>query len=145
MVAYQLLHQERRSWKTEVFIIYGPTGTGKTSAAWAMAPQAYLLPPQQSSSGTGWWDGYNGEADIIIDEFYGWLRYSFMLQLLDRYPLRVEFKGGSYNFVGRRIILTSNQPPSAWYDPTKYAYPPLERRFDYIYEMKNDVTIRHKP
>jgi len=142
---WQLLHQGRRNWPMEIIVIYGPTGTGKTSAAWQSAPEAYLLPPQQSASGTGWWDGYNGESDIIIDEFYGWLRYSFLLQLLDRYPLRVETKGGSVNFVGRRVFMTSNHPPSSWYDPLKFSWAPLERRITKIFEMKNDVTIRHKP
>lgn len=129
---WRLLHQVRREWEMEVWVLYGPTGTGKTQGAWAAAPEAFLLPPGHTSGGVGWWDGYDGQADIIIDEFYGWLKYSFMLQLLDRYPLRVETKGGSVQFVSRRIFLTSNKPPTEWYDPDKFAYAPLERRLTRI-------------
>lgn len=69
---------------------------------------------------------------MIIDEFYGWLRYSFLLQLLDRYPIRIEYKGGSVEFTSRRIILTSNKAPQDWYDKDKFPYPPIERRLTKI-------------
>ena len=65
---------------------------------------------------------------MIIDEFYGWLRYSFLLTLLDRYPIRIEYKGGSAEFVSRRVIITSNKAPQDWYDQDKFPFPPIERR-----------------
>ncbi len=137
--AYRLLHAVRRRWPMEVTVYWGPTGTGKSQAAWARYPEAFLLPPQQSSSGCGWWDGYDGHEDIIVDEFYGWLRYSFMLQLLDRYPLRVETKGGSVEFVGRRICFTSNKAPTEWYDENKFDYAPLRHRITKIYKYQANM------
>lgn len=139
---WRVLNTPRRNWKPQVWVFYGPTGTGKTQAAWSMAPDAFLLSPQQSSSGTGWWDGYDGHENVIVDEFYGWLRWNFLLQLLDRYPLRVECKGGSHEFVGKRIIFTSNKPPSVWYDPVKIDWSPLKRRIDFLYECLPDVWNR---
>jgi len=50
-----------------------------------------------------------------------------MLQLLDRYPLRVEVKGSSVPFVSRRIIITSNASPDEWY-PNIRDRTPLMRR-----------------
>lgn len=141
---WRLLNTDRRSWKPEVIVIHGPTGTGKTQAAWLMAPSAYVLPPQQASSGVGWWCGYDLHADVIIDEFYGWLRYNFMLQLLDRYPLRLETKGGSVECVARRFILTSNKAPEQWYDTDKHPYPPLYRRISSIYFADQDVFYKQK-
>lgn len=123
----------------QVVVLYGESGTGKSWTADAMAPDAFRLPPQQSHSGTGWWDGYDGESDIIIDEFYGQLRWSFMLQLLDRYPLRVESKGGSVNFVGRRLIFTSNKAPWDWYDREKVVdQTPLKRRVSKVWHFTFD-------
>lgn len=141
---WRILNAERRTWKPEVIVIHGPTGTGKTQAAWHMAPDAYVLPPQQASSGVGWWCGYDLHADVIIDEFYGWLRYNFMLQLLDRYPLRLESKGGSVECVARRFILTSNKAPEQWYDGDKYPYPPLYRRIDSIFYADQDAFYKQK-
>lgn len=142
---WRLLNVQRRFWKPEVYVFHGPTGTGKTRAAWQIAgEEAYILTPQQAASGVGWWDGYDLHEDVIIDEFYGWLRYSFLLQLLDQYPIRVEFKGGSVEFVARRIFLTSNKRPEDWYDSEKFPYPPLYRRIDHIYQCDDEVFTKTK-
>lgn len=126
-----------------VIVLYGDTETGKSWAAGSMAPDAYKLPPQQSSTGCGWWDAYDGESSIIIDEYYGWLRWSFLLQLLDRYSLRVETKGGSCQFVGKEVIFTSNKPPWHWYDREKIPEQgPLRRRLTAIYHCEKDLVTK---
>lgn len=46
-------------------LFVGPTGTGKSYRAWQEAGfDAYSKSPT-----TKWWDGYKGEANVIIDEF----------------------------------------------------------------------------
>lgn len=136
---YRLLNIGQRDWEMRCDIFYGPPGTGKSAAAHAIDPEAFRLPPQQTSSGCGWWDGYDGQETVIIDEFYGQLRWGFLLQLLDRYPLRVEYKGGSVPFVGRRVIFTSNKPPWEWYDYSKFDCGPLKRRITRIYHCVDNV------
>lgn len=87
-----------------------------------MAPDAFWVPP---ASSTGqWWCHYDGEDDVIYDEFYGQLPYSMLLRLLDSTPLRLPTKGGSVNFVARRLIITSNKEPWHWY--SKEAVPDLQ-------------------
>lgn len=111
---YVTLIQQQRSWVTEAVVFWGPSGTGKSRRACEMAgPDAYWLP--KPNSGRAFWDGYVGQEIVVIDEFYGWLPYDFLLRLLDRYPLRVENKGSSVNFVSRKVIFTSNQCPVKWY------------------------------
>lgn len=51
----------------------------------------------------------------MVDEFYGWFSWDFMLRLCDRYPLSVETKGGAVQFVAKKIIFTSNDHPRDWY------------------------------
>lgn len=128
---YQILRQPRRSWKTEVTVIYGETGVGKSRLAQEKFPEAYWKEKGQ------WWDGYENHESVIIDEFYGWIPYHQLLRLLDRYPMTVEVKGGAVNFVPKHIILTSNQQPCRWYT---YDYPQLERRLDNIVEMTTLCT-----
>lgn len=41
---------------------WGSTGTGKTRGVRERFPEAYL------KSNTKWWDGYNGEDVVILDE-----------------------------------------------------------------------------
>jgi hypothetical protein len=103
-----------RTWVTEALVFWGPSGTGKSKRACEMAgDSSYWLP--KPNSGRAFWDGYVGQEVVVIDEFYGWLPFDFMLRLLDRYPLRVENKGSSVQFTSKRIIFTSNQCPVKWY------------------------------
>lgn len=86
-------------------------------------PNAYWKPYGE------WWDGYDGHEDVIIDDFYGWLKWSFLLNLLDRYPLMLPNKGGYCECKIKRIIITSNKSPEEWY-PSKEDKTPLLRRID---------------
>lgn len=101
----------KRDHKTDVFWYWGPTGTGKSYNAHQLAPDAYY-----KMGGNKWWDGYTGQPDVIIDDFRGDLcPFHELLRLFDRYPHRVEYKGGSINFVARRIYVTCNKPPEEVY------------------------------
>lgn len=110
---YQLLKTPPRSWKTEVEVLYGPTGVGKTRQANEEHPNAYFK--IRSNGNNNWWDGYINQEVVIVDEFYGWFSWDFMLRLCDRYPLMVETKGGAVQFVAKKIIFTSNDHPKEWY------------------------------
>lgn len=75
---------------------------------------------------------------VIIDEFYSWLRYDFFLRLTDRYPLQVETKGGSVQFVSRIIVVTSNTPPDAWY-PSIQDRGAFNRRIGAVFPFPDQV------
>jgi len=127
---YRRIKSARRRQMPEVIVLWGPTGTGKSHTANELAPDAYW------KSRSNWWDGYEGQSDVVIDEFYGWLPYDILLRITDKYPLILETKGGHVNWGVKRIIITSNKHPRDWYDSTKCPYEPLERRIskiDYLF------------
>ncbi|WGN90621.1 replication associated protein [Banfec circovirus 2] len=124
-----------RSWKTEVIVYSGPPGCGKSRLCFEMAPSAYWKPRGK------WWDGYDGHSDIILDDFYGWLPFDDLLRLCDRYPLRVETKGGTVQFVGKRILITSNKLPHEWYTDEVYNKDALFRRLDSVFYYEIDKFV----
>lgn len=97
-----------------VEIWYGEAGTGKTRGAYERHEQLYSL-EQSANASDVWFDGYEGEKVLLIDDFYGWIRFSFILKLLDGYRLKLPVKG-SYTWAEwDHIIITSNSAPWNWY------------------------------
>lgn len=112
---YRLLKATPRNFVTEVIVLQGPTGTGKSRWAMDNLPGAYW---KQRGN---WWDGYSNHEYVVIDEFYGWLPFDLLLRLCDRYPLQVETKGGQTNFCARKICITTNKEPPLWYKDVYFA------------------------
>lgn len=107
-----------RNWEMEIITLIGDTGTGKTRWAYENFPDLYSVPDTKSSG--CYWDGYEGQTTVLIDEMYG-SRFShgFLLRLLDRYPFQVPVHGGQVQFSSRRVIMTSNAHPAEWYSGLK--------------------------
>jgi len=99
--------------QVEVIVLYGTTGIGKTWSAFAHWPALYRT--SYTGSDIKWWDGYDGEDTILLDEFEGQIPIVKLLQICDPYPLRLEIKGGWTAARWTRVIITSNIPPTSWY------------------------------
>lgn len=100
--------------KPSITIYWGPSGTGKTRRAISENPGAYILTKPRDGKGV-WWQGYSGQDTVIIDEFYGWIPYDFLLRILDWYHVEVEYKGGSVPLAATKFIFTSNKQWEEWY------------------------------
>lgn len=125
---YRNIRFKHENKEPRVTVIYGPTGTGKTKYCNEKYPEAYW------QFGTKWFDGYQQEKEVIFDEFYGNIPYSMVLRLCDRYPFRVESKGGSLQWNAENIIFTSNKRPDRWYDKDRMSFDALKRRIhEWIY------------
>lgn len=95
-----------------VTVFYGKTGKGKTRMAKAIAGEnAYTWFPQMGK----WFDGYTGQENVIMDEFRGQLALGQLLNMLDRYDCKVEYKGGIIEFCATNIVITSPKHPKDWY------------------------------
>lgn len=95
-----------RSQVTTGVILYGKTGTGKSKIAHLISQflgGAYWVEPEMK-----WWDSYTQEELVVCDEYRCQASTQFLLRLLDRYPLRVPYKGGFAQFKSRMVVITSN-------------------------------------
>jgi len=109
---YKRIRAIQRNWAMELVFIIGPSGTGKSRHARDISgDDVYFMMPGK------WWEDYEGQHTVVWDEFYGHsCPFSLLLRILDRYPLKLECKGGAVEFNSRRIIFTSNQEPRDWYN-----------------------------
>lgn len=109
MEKYLTYHERKRNWKTEVYWYHGSTGSGKTKAAVEEAGDDYWM-----SLNTGkWFEGYDAHENVIFDDVRkDFLKFHEWLRILDRYPYKVECKGGSREFLAKRIWITSSKSPA---------------------------------
>jgi len=119
-----------RDWQTRLLILAGPSGTGKSHKAHAIARRYrpedvyYAVKP---TDGKFWMDGYNGQPVVVLDEFDGsWMQRNYFLRLIDKYPFMVEPKGSFTPWLAKFVIITSNQRWESWWKNDDIE--PLKRR-----------------
>lgn len=117
---YQSMQMEIPNWRDmEVHLYYGKTGTGKTFSCFDKYPDLFKKP-----IGKGlWFDGYEFEKTVLIDEFTGQYPLSDMLQIMDHYPVQVEKKGSHVKLACNLVLLTTNRHPSKYYVNEKSGIP----------------------
>jgi len=117
-INYRRITTAPRNFATQVWVLCGAPGTGKTRTAWLLASSlgSVYNVPMQKQSGL-YWDDYGGQDCVILDEFGGdRCTPKFFNQLCDRYPFTVPIHGGGgHQFVSRYVFLTTNYPPRQWW------------------------------
>lgn len=106
-----------RNWKPIVWWLYGPTGTDKSRIASAICTDAYFKSPDNK-----WFDGYDGERVVVMNDLRkSTFSFSYLLDLLDRYPLLVEAKGSMVPMTSIMFIVTSSKSPhELWHEIAGY-------------------------
>lgn len=99
-----------RTEAPEVRWYWGEAGVGKTLAAreWLEKDGDDAFVPVSFK----WWQGYDGHRSVLLDDVRkDFCKYHEMLKLLDRYPYRVEMKGGARQLRATKIAITAPEPP----------------------------------
>lgn len=94
--ALQLITKRRKQAKerreVEVILNWGVPGSGKSHMAYEDAPELYNKPLGEGDA--KWWDGYDGEEVILLDDFTGQIKPDELKRILDIYPYEVSVRGG---------------------------------------------------
>lgn len=137
-----------RNFKTKIIWIYGESGTGKSYAASKAAKRLYGDDVYYKAPNK-WWCGYDAHKAIVIDDWRsGWWSLSYMLQLMDEHPMRIEPKNGARQMLAERIYITTIEPPTEFYRApnAEGVYEPqkqLLRRLHRVYKVTLVDGKRH--
>lgn len=129
--------------KVKVTVLWGPPGTGKSTEALKLGgPEAFWLAPG-NGNGSVWWDGYDNQETVVIDEFYGWIPKNTLQRMLQMMPFQVQTKGASRQLAAKNFIITSNSHPREWYKNTTFVDALLRRLTDirHLTEVKDPILL----
>lgn len=110
----------------EVYWFWGPTGCGKSfTASEEAGPDVY-----RCHSSNQWWDGYDGQLNVIIDDYRrDFCKFHDLLRLLDKYPMQAPIKGAYVPLCFTRLWITAPKlPKDMWEGRTEEDLEQLHRR-----------------
>lgn len=103
--------------EVKVYTILGTSGLGKSFIVYGndaklggVYPPIYTENPHKL-----WFDGYDGEKTLLLDEFCGQISSTLLNAICDPYKMRVQVKAGSTWAAWDRVIICSNVSPDNWY------------------------------
>lgn len=125
----------------KILWLRGESGSGKTHAV-REALLSSDAPYYRKPAGNKWWDGYNGERIVWLDDFdRESVAWRLLLNVLDRDVIKVEIKGGFVNLFATTFIFTSNEEPKVIYYDVLDMLPLLRR----IEEGGHYISAFHRP
>jgi len=112
--------EDTKAWR-DVYVeyVWGKTRTGKTRYAVSQRCLNGDRPFVIDACDLRWWDGYDGETTIVIDEYCNDVKINVLLKLLEGYQKRLEIKGGFTWAKWNRVIMTSNFSPDNMHGQAK--------------------------
>lgn len=132
--------QQKELIDKEIYVYYGVSGAGKSFKVYNDNPIQSVYKYVYSQSGL-WFDGYDPTVHkvLLLDEFKGQVPLQVLLQMLDKYPLQVDIKGGRVNFLFNKIYIVSNYHPRDWYINME-----IEKQQPLIRRIKDKLTYFDK-
>lgn len=138
--------QEQR----HLIFFFGPSGVGKTTLAKFYSIKKYGKLPFMKSGETKWWDKYDDEDVVLVDEWRKELgSVEAFNDMTNDGPKLVEFKGGYISLIAKCMLFTSNRHPLHIFD-AKWAdarFRALTRRFAEVHwwNDNHELTVLVNP
>lgn len=111
-----MLRKKWRTWMTQGYWYYGETGCGKSHVAFKDYDPETHYEVSLSQLARGFWTGYTGQETVIINEFRGQIGFGELMDLVDKWPKKVDVKCGEpVPFLAKSFIITGPKPPAETY------------------------------
>lgn len=123
-----------RRMDIECWWFYGKAGTGKSTRAVSEA-EASGLEVYVKEGSHWWWDGYQGEGAVIIDELGPSITCDLLKRWCDWVPCRVKIHGGMIPLHAVKFWVTSNYTLDEMrilWNCNDESYNAIKRRFKFV-------------
>lgn len=133
----------RNTWRdVTLTCLWGDCGAGKTR--WVLdhyGPENVYVVKWNGQK--FWFDGYEGQKVLLLNEFYGQARTSLMQDLFDKYCQQFEIKCGHTISCWDHVYVTSNVHPRQWWN--SYENVPMSVQKSFIRRFTNIVHMPAPP
>lgn len=106
------LRQRYRTENTLGTWYTGRSGVGKSHAVFQGFDPATHYVKSLGKADLKWWDGYTGQETVILNEFRGQIEFSILMDLMDKWPMKVSRRGREpCPFLAKRLLISSIRHP----------------------------------
>lgn len=137
------VHQKRqfglKDREVKVTYLWGAPGVGKTRKVMSDHDRedVYRVTNYKHP-----WDEYEGEPVLVLDEYNSQLDFQFLLNVLDRYPLRLPCRYADRYAGWTEVWIVSNKPLSGQYIyEDEASRPALDRRIGEVIHMDKKSVL----
>lgn len=124
--------------KPIVYVLFGDSNTGKSHFGHTLG--TYFPVPIDANK--AWFNGYDGEDVLQIEEYKGQWDINFLKAFLDDRKCQLPVKGGYTRNRSKYIVITSNYDVCDWYpNLTNVDRIALLRRIDFYYKLTGTSYI----
>jgi len=112
-----------------VSLYTGQSRGGKTYAAEARDTDYFKIEAENMK----WWDGYNGEDTLIINDYDNDVKITCLLTLIEGYQRRLPIKGAFTYANWTKVIITTNKKPHELHTKA------MERHREALFERFDEI------
>lgn len=108
---------QRELRNPDVIVFWGPTGTGKSRYVFEKVRRSnyYKVDAALVQNGNLWFENFNRQTILWIDESIHKIDPASLLQFLDVYPVMLNKKGGHAWATWHIVFITTNFPKEEWF------------------------------
>ena len=143
-ISFREEEQGRDFRNIEIFVLWGEAGIGKSRAVFDITKDLSVCSASPDNEQFPL-SNYDGQEVLILDEFYGQIKFSEFLRMTSGHPYLVNTKGGCRHALFTKIYITSNSSPEEWYSGMISKHPKMHkalmRRLTHVTEITASSTL----